>query len=138
MSDVSQSGFRRDILESAIPAIVEQDVAAASGGDEQILEAIVVVIGKRTGDRHATVDTDARFGGYILESAVALVAIERIGPVLIEEVDVIAAVVVEVADGEARSVVVKVDPESLLALFVGQVVHLEVDSGRLRAFNESG
>src|SRR5689334_10299138 len=137
MPNVRYSRFFSDILECPIATVVEESVAAASGGDEQVLVAIVIVVGKRRGNRDTAIDSDACFCRHIFECSVALVSVECVRTALVREVDVVATIIVEVPDRQAGSMVVEIDPASLRALLVGQVVHLEFDPSPFPALYES-
>src|SRR5689334_25417443 len=69
-----QARFLRDIGERAV-AIVMKKVALAVGGDEKIVEAVVVVVA----DSHAQskhLDVEPGFVGYVGKGAVVIVVIE--------------------------------------------------------------
>src|SRR5262249_47199666 len=98
--------------------------ATASAGNEQVLLAVVVVIGPGGGNADAVAEADAGLLGYVCEGAVALVAVEGVFAQLVDEVNVVEAVAVEVTHGHTAAVVVQVHLEPLPLLF-GQERHLE-------------
>src|SRR5205823_6490251 len=115
--------------------VAEQHVAAARAGDEQIELAVVVVIDPGRADADAIAQADASLLGDVLEGPVALVAEEGALAELVAEEDVVVPVAVEVADGQAATVVVEVDLEGF-ALLVREEVHAEVEADFLSDVDE--
>ena len=67
-----------DVGERAVAVVVEQLVGLERAADEQVLEAVVVVVGK-DGDTHAVQPRKARLRGDVLKRAVAAIAKEPRG-----------------------------------------------------------
>jgi hypothetical protein len=116
-----------DVLEGSVAHVAEQDVAPACGSHEQIEATVVVIVDE--GGSHANAREHAHAGLFrdIFEGAVALVAVEGTGPELVDEIDIVQAVAIEIADRDAAAVVVEVDLESL-SLFVAEELHLPGDA----------
>ncbi len=92
------------VTRPSLPAVaVEELVGAEGAADEEVLPAVVVVVGEE-GDRNAVEPGEARRRGDVLEGAVAPVVEEpRLDAVGDEEV--VEAVVVEVGGGDAARAV---------------------------------
>ncbi len=133
-----QAGFLRDIGERAI-AIVVKKAALSVGGDEKIVEAVVVVI--TNGHAHAEhFHVQSRLAGYVGERAVMIVVIELgcgvfqnvAGPIhAVHKKNVRPAVVVIVNEGHTGS---HGFGEEFLP--EGAMVVNEVDPGLLRDITE--
>ncbi len=137
MADVAQARFPRSVLEGAVALVAEEEVAAAGAGDVQVLPAVVPRVGKDGGGADAVPHGDTGLVSHVGEGAVAVVAVQGIGPELVGEIDVVVTVAVEVGDGQAAAVVVQVAPE-LLPLLPRKEPHLEGDPRFLRPFVEAG
>src|SRR4029077_20214397 len=127
-----QAGGRSDVLEGAVPPIVEQHVAAPGGGYVQVFPTVVVVVRERGSYENPAGEGHARLCGDVDERPVAHVAVQGVPAQLVEKVDVLAAVVVVIADRQSRPVIVQIDVE-LLALFLREVMHPKRDPGFLSA-----
>ncbi len=138
---VEEAGFLRDVGEDAFASVVEE-AALADAGDENVWEAVVVVVGD--GDAHA-VEFNVEAGGFgdVGECAVAIVAIELergtlslvAGPVHgIDEEDVWPAVGVVIKEGAAGA---KSFGEKLAAVGTAVVVEINAslrgDVGKLKS-----
>jgi hypothetical protein len=108
----------RGVLERAVAAVPVEDVAAPRRRDVEVLVAVSVRVAERRRHRDAVLEADARRLRRLDEPPAPLVAVQRVRPQLVAEVEVVVAVPVDVRDGDARAVVVEVDLE-LLALFAG-------------------
>jgi len=75
----------------------------ADAGDEQVGPAVVVVIAEGSADADAIANGDAGFRCDLLEGAVALVAIQRVGAELVGEIDVVVTVAIEVGEDTYRT-----------------------------------
>src|SRR5262245_16815331 len=80
MPDVDNACVLGDVLERAIVLIVKQDVAAARTGHEEVLPAVVVVIGEGSHRADAIAKTDPGFLCNVPKGAVSSVLEERILP----------------------------------------------------------
>ncbi len=132
VSDVAHARFRGNVLEGAVPTVVKEHVASACAGHEEVGPTVVVVIGERRADGNPVAQADPGLRCHVLEGAVPAIAVEGVRAVLVEEVDVVATIVVVVADRQARAVVIQIDAESL-SLFSRQEVHPKRDASLLSA-----
>ena len=86
--------------------VLEQAVAPAHGGHEEVGVAVVVDVAERRGHARCVRQPDARRRGDVLELAAAEVLPELVAADLVHEVDVEAAVAIDVGDREPVAVVV--------------------------------
>ena len=70
------------LFESAIAPIVKQKIGHVVVADENVREAVIIVVGERHAHAAADVLADSGFFGDVLESAVAAVAVQRVGEAL--------------------------------------------------------
>ncbi len=137
MADVRELGLGRDILEAAVAPVVEEDVASIRTGDVEVLVAVVVVVGEGGGYADAVAQSNTRLLGDVGEGAVAPVFVQSVLAQLVAEVQVVAAIAVEVADRHAAAVIVQIEFE-MPALFGLQKRHAKGDAGFPRTFPEAG
>jgi hypothetical protein len=137
MSDgnLAKSLFR-DILESPIPLVAKQDITAARACDEQILMAVVIIIGKNGSNTNAVTQAHTSLFSDIDKCAIPFVLVQGIWSELIHKINVIRAVAVIVTHCDPTAVIVKVDLEPL-SLFPVQELHAELDARGLGAFPEA-
>src|SRR5262249_39633589 len=95
------------------------------------------VIAKNSAHANAVADSHACFLCDVGECAVAVVAIKCVWAELIDKIDVVVAVAVKIADGDAAAVVVQIYLE-FRPLFAGKKRHPDAYSRLRRAFSESG
>ena len=111
-----------DVLEVSVSVVLEQHIAAAYRGDEQILIAVVVDVGERGGDADSAGQPDARLLRDVPEPASAQILPQLVAADLVDEVDVVQTVAVDVRHGDAVAVIV-VDRLVVLARVVDDVVN---------------
>ena len=100
------AGRLGNVPETAAAVVLEQHVAFADRGDEEILVAVVVDVRERGGDADSARQADARFRGDVPEPAAAGVLVKPAAADLVDEIEIDQAVAVHVGRGEAGSVVV--------------------------------
>ena len=86
--------------------VLEQHVAAAHRGDEQVRVAVVVDVRERRAHADAAGQSDTRLAGDVPELAAAQVLPQLVPAHLVRKVDVVQSVAVHVGDGDAVAVVV--------------------------------
>ena len=111
----------RDVLEAPVAVVLEQHVAAAYGGDEQILIAVVVDVGERSRDADRSASPTPASAVMSLNRPPPRFFQSCVAADLVDEVDVEQPVAVDVRHGDAVAVVV-VDRLVVLAGVVDDVV----------------
>src|ERR1700722_15208425 len=106
MGDEVNAGFFADVLEMAVPIVLEQNVTTANGGYEEILVSVIVYVGESGRDADPVSQADPGFLGDVPELAGAQVLPQLTASDLIDEVDIVEAVAVDVSHSGAVSVVV--------------------------------
>jgi len=100
------AGRRRHVAEPPAAKVLEQDVAIAHGGHDQVRVPIVVEVGKGHGDGHPSCDPYAGKGRDILELSAAQVSPQLVAANLIPEIEVDQTVAVHVRRRHARAVII--------------------------------
>ena len=77
---LAQAGLRGDVVESSAAEVLEPDVAPSDDGDKQVRQAVLVDVGKRSGDTDLVCESDSRFGGDVLKLALPRFRQSRLAP----------------------------------------------------------
>ena len=115
-------------------ALIEKEQRAAAADDEKVLESVVAKVGEECACG-VVEHIDAGLFCHVFEGAIAAIAVEAIGQAGgLADVEVVEAVVVEIADGEA---VVAVDIDAAGAIehgspVIGAAEQSGHDTNRLR------
>ncbi len=133
MGDEAEAGFLGDVGEMAVAVVVEQDIAAAHGGDEEVRETVVINVRKSSADADPAGQADAGFLGDVLEFSTAEILPELVAADLVDEINVVEAVAINVSNGDAGAVVVVIG-----AHVAGNVVHGVVDESNAALFEFVG
>src|ERR1051325_10898620 len=96
----------RDVPESSVAIVFEEQVPAAYRRDEEILIAVVVDAREGGGDADLSRHADAGVGRDVPEASPAQILPELVPADLVDEVDVVETVAVDVGDREAGAVIV--------------------------------
>src|SRR2546423_1546258 len=89
-----------------VAVVLEEDVATTDRRHEQILIAVVVDVGERSGDPDAIGEPDAGFGGDVAKSSATKVLPELVAAELVDEIDVFESIAIHVCHGNAGAVIV--------------------------------
>jgi len=108
----------------AVGDIVKKDIAASGTGNEQVLMAVVIVIGKHGPDTDPVAQACPCLLRHIHKGAVASVLVQSVLPKLIHKINIIFPVAVIIAHGHSTTVIIEIDLEAL-TLFVVQELHAE-------------
>src|SRR5258708_18432928 len=73
------AGFESALRERSIAVVVEEELLHAVVGDENVREAVVVIIGEGHAQSAALLGSDAGFLANVFEGAVATIAIKKVG-----------------------------------------------------------
>jgi hypothetical protein len=103
---VINAGVAGDIAKLAATKILEEHIAAADGRHEKISISVIVDVCESSGHMNATGKRSAGLFGYVLEPAAAQISPKLVGPQLIDEIQIDAAVIVDVCRGNAGAMVV--------------------------------
>jgi hypothetical protein len=90
----------------AVPVVLEKHVAAADGGHEQILAAIVIDVAECRADADPPWQAHTRFLGDVLELAAAKVLPQLVASYLAHEINVVEPVTVHVRHCQAVAVII--------------------------------
>ena len=106
MARIVESGLLRDVFESAVAQIFEQDVTCFYRRHKQVRAAIIVNVSKGSSHTYPITQAYSCLLGDILEAAISQVSPKFAAAELVDEVNVVEAVSVYVRRGHTIAMVI--------------------------------